>query len=136
MSGSGAPLSAESQLQLRLQLMERMAPPRSRVLARRFDPILRDAVIVLQCGPTRHPDWTNIIVLWDRMSIPGVFVGIADRPMDLPLESAGTDQWRRFLADTRVRLLPAWRPEAKGLLECRLPVGIGPFVRLDPCLDH
>ena len=135
MGDPGRHRSTESELQLRLQLMQRIAPPGSRVLAWRSDPVVRDVIVVVQRDPTRPADWSNVIVLWDRMSIPGVFVGIADRPMKLPLESTGTSQWRRFLSDIRVRLVPVVRPDALGLLDRALPSGIGPLFRVDACLD-
>ena len=128
--------STESTLRSSFRLMEKMVPPGFEVLARRSDPITRDAMIVLQRGPAQRLDWTNVLVLWDPMSIPGVFVGVADQPIGLPLESAGTNLWRRFLTDTRVRLLPVVRPEAMKLLEQIIPLDIGPLIRIDPCLDH
>ena len=126
----------ESSLRSSLQLMEKMVPPGFEVLARRSDPITRDAMIVLQRGPAQRLDWTNVLVLWDPMSIPGVFVGVADQPIGLPLESAGTNLWKRFLTDTRVRLLPVVRPEAMELPAQIARSDIGPLIRLDPCLDH
>ncbi len=128
--------STESTLRSSIRLMEKMVPPGFEVLARRSDPITRDAMIVLQRGPAQRLDWTNVLVLWDPMSIPGVFVGVADQPIGLPLESAGTNLWKRFLTDTRVRLLPVVRPEAMERPEQIAPSDIGPLIRLDPCLDH
>lgn len=126
----------ESSLRSSLRLMEKMVPPGFEVLARQADPVTRDVIMVLQRGPAQRPDWTNVIILWDPISIPGVFVGVADQPIALPLESAGTNLWRRFLTDARVRLLPVVRPEAMKLPKQIVRLDIGPLIRIDPCLDH
>ncbi|MDC0429521.1 hypothetical protein OAL71_02975 [Phycisphaerales bacterium] len=135
MDARGFQRSAESQLRSRFQLMQQMAPPGSRVLAWQSDPVTRDVVVVLLRDAGGLADWRNLIVLWDRVSVPGVLVGVADRPIDLPLESAGTEAWRRFLMDVRVRLLPVVRPDALGILNRPDPSGIGPLVRVDACLE-
>ncbi|MDG2021308.1 MAG: hypothetical protein P8J59_05110 [Phycisphaerales bacterium] len=135
MDARGKQRSAESQLRSRFQLMQQMVPPGSRVLAWQSDPVTHDAVVVLLRDAGGTVDWRNLIVLWDRVSVPGVLVGVADHPIDLPLQSAGTGEWRRFLMDVRVRLLPVVRPDGLGILNRSDPRGIGPLVRIDACRD-
>jgi hypothetical protein len=126
---------AETQRRITLQWMRGVVPADAAVIAWFSDEASDDLMLICRFEPRESgPKWSETMVLWNRATGPGLLVGIADRPIEVPAANASIDAWRLFLMDSRVRILPLGRP---GAFQRAIPAppAIGPSVPIDPCLD-
>jgi hypothetical protein len=126
---------AQTQRRITLQWMRGVVPADATVIAWFAEEASDDLMLV--CRFERHesgPAWSETMVLWNRATVPGLLVGIADHPIEVPSSNASIDAWRLFLTDSRVRLLPLGRPGSFRRTNFA-PPAIGPPVPIDPCLD-
>lgn len=126
---------AETQRRMTLQWMRGLVPAEATVVAWFADATSDDLMLVCRFpGRGPEPTWSEVMVLWNRATVPGLLVGIADHPIELPSVDATIDAWRSFLMDSRVRLLPLERP---GAIRRTAPTwsAIGRRIPVDPCVD-
>ena len=126
---------AQTQRRMTLQWMRGVVPADADVVAWFADETSDDLMLVCRFArPDPGPIWSETMVLWNRATVPGLLVGVADHPIDVPSPDATIDAWRLFLMDSRVRILPLGRP---GALVRTAPsrFTIGRSVPIDPCLD-
>ena len=125
----------ETQRRMTLQWMRGVVPPDATVVAWFAGDASDDLMLVCRfAGSGSEPTWSETMVLWNRATVPGVLVGIADRPIELPPRDATIDSWRLYLMDSRVRLLPLGRPDAVRRTTSTDST-IGRRVPIDPCLQ-
>lgn len=104
--GADAPRAASVEQGGRDLEMAIPVPRGVRLLVRSLDPREGRSIAVLDLDPETPPDWTDTVVVLRRRALPGVMVGYATRPVDLPPESASIDEWRAFAARSAVRIDP------------------------------
>ena len=126
---------AETQRRMTLQWMRGVVPADANVIAWFAGETSDDLMLVCRFErPDPGSIWSETMVLWNRATVPGLLVGIADHPIDVPSPDATIDAWRLFLTDSRVRILPLGRP---GALVRTVPARftIGRSVPIDPCIE-
>ena len=126
---------AQTQRGITLHWMWDVVPADATVIAWLADEASNDQMLVCRFEPRESgPRWSETMVLWNRATMPGLLVGIADQPIEVPSANASIDAWRLFLMDSRVRILPLERSGAFQRAIQASPA-IGPWVPIDPCLD-
>ena len=132
---SGRSDLVETQRRMKLQWMRDVVPADATVIAWFADDSADDLMLVCRFeNGEPEPAWSETMVLWNRATVPGLLVGIADQPVEVPTTDATIDAWRAFLTNSRVRVLPLDRPGAlRRTTLASFPIGRS--VPVDPCLD-
>ena len=81
-------------------------PPGVQMIARGLDPAQGRSISVLDLDPTTPPTWNDVVVIVRRRALPGVMVGYATEPVEVPPPSSTIDDWRAFAAGNIVRVDP------------------------------
>jgi hypothetical protein len=81
-------------------------PATARLVERRIDLDTGRSIAVLDVDPATPPAWDDIYVVTRRHDLPGVQIGFATEPVEVPTASASIDAWRAFAAGSAVRVEP------------------------------
>lgn len=81
-------------------------PDGGRLLAGEIDSQVGRSIAVIDLDATTPADWTDVVIVSRRRSLPGVVLGRATGPVPIPDSTAGIDEWRSWAAGTAIRADP------------------------------
>lgn len=74
------------------------------MIARDFDLERGESLLVVDLSGDTPMDWRDLRIVWRRPPLPGVIVATPVEPVRLPSGGAPDHEWRRLLADHRVKV--------------------------------